>query len=99
MEIFSLWNFAFLPVNLEPFNIASAASVPYGDSFILVGGYDVTTMADSDKLYFFDEEGYTFYEMEQTLEVARSDSVSVWPLTIPPGGLCKVPTTTNTNEK
>jgi hypothetical protein len=56
---------SFIDVNVSKLNLVEPMPVPYGNSFILVGGYDEDTFYETEKLYLFDEENYTWKEMEQ----------------------------------
>ncbi len=49
------------------------ASVPYGDTFLLVGGTDYHSGESQDTIYVFDSEAEAFHLLEgRSLQTARS---------------------------
>lgn len=57
-----------------PGSLAAAASVPYGDTFLVVGGYHINEL---DQIYQFDPENEAWIERTEKLETARFYQVAV----------------------
>ncbi len=53
----------------------AASTVPYGESFAVVGGFDGT--AQTDKIYLYDKEAKTWSLSSETLAIARRHSTAL----------------------
>ncbi len=63
--------------NALPIPMSRMASVPYGDTFLLVGGYRPLALTYMDTIYEFDTLGETFkLRNDVSLRRARSDHVA-----------------------
>ena len=62
--------------------LSGSVSVPYGDTFLLVGGYETTVL---DKIFQYDPVNNEFFEREERLAVARgSHAVIPFPIGLLP---------------
>jgi hypothetical protein len=53
----------------------SGSTVPYGDSFAVIGGFDGTTQTDS--IYIYAKETKTWSTSEETMQMARRHASAV----------------------
>ena len=67
------------PVNALPVPLKDMASVPYGNTFLLVGGNNAHTFEDSPFIYKFDLGSDTFKVVTSArLNRARRYTAAVW---------------------
>ncbi len=81
-----------------PKGLLDAASVPFGDSFVLVGGIEPSTQYDSADILYYNLETNGWDIMGQQLQKARSALVA-FPLDHVPKNICFAPEDRTSTEQ
>lgn len=75
-EFLDLQTLTWLPKADLPIDIMDGASVGYGDSFIIVGGYYYSGFTDIDEIHYYNAELDVWEEMYQKLDYETSELTS-----------------------
>lgn len=67
VSFLNLENLIWIPQQSLPYDIHYGASVPYGDSFLIVGGYSNGQFSYLDTIFYFNPETEIFELFDQTL--------------------------------
>ena len=76
-DIFSLVDMSWRTGPVLPSPLRLAASVPYGDTFLVVGGQQGDDGMSVDTIFQYDPEGPSWIEREERLALARDSHVAI----------------------
>ena len=63
----------WVPRAALPYGLGHGASVPYNDSFLIVGGFNYNGNYATDEILFYNPERDSWDSMQQSLDDSRTD--------------------------